>query len=174
MVTMEARRVLAINRVLLSGSLRFSQWAGLSDASPGVRSGLQSCFWMTQSEALTESSLSEPCWESASAARLTSTSTPVWGPTGCHAAHHPLCHAVISHYKRPLPSYSHQLRQMVALRRTPHQQHFNRHSQTLYLILASPGPTWPPGQVKECSPWQHWLLLNVPSQTSLCSRNSLL
>lgn len=39
----------------------------------------------------------------------------------------------------------------------PIQQHFNRHSQTLYLILASPGPhLTPPGQVKECSPWQHY------------------
>ena len=77
----------------------------------------------------------------------------VWRPSmvGCHAAHHPLCHAdqlslqslllhthVNSDKWWPWEGTPHP----AALQQTPPDSIFSF--------------TWTPGQVKECSPWQHY------------------
>lgn len=115
----------------------------------------------------------EPCWESSiSPARLSVLPHPVWRPSrvGCHAAHHPLA-VIISHY-RASPSYSHQLRQWW-LRGDSHPAALNRHSQTLYLILASLDPTPLPWLCQGMFSWQHYGFSStcLSCDLSLCPPN---
>lgn len=103
--------------------------------------------------------------------------TPVWGPSrvGCHAAHHPLCHADhLSHYRASSFILTSTQTNGGFERGLPIQQLFNELVNSIFNFSFTWTPPDRPWPVKECSPWQHYgFSSSVPSQTSLCSRNSL-